>query len=219
MANKYATLALGTRADAATWQRGCAAIGFQEGISIRNGRPTAAELKSFFADDANWIFFGGHFGGYTLMNEDFSTKIRFGTDEVTLTSPGGSDKYAQGDGFKLHASSLVVLWGGCSVCSGDSTIRNLRALFGPHVLLGFAGETGWKMVDAMLGAGFIKTDFFERLSGGKAEDVDKVPSAWMATAKAGYGGGPNESKFRTVDWDGQEWKLSGGAIVKGRRFG
>ena len=27
-----------------------------------------------------------------------------------------------------------------------------------------------------------------------------------------------ESKFRAVDWEGQEWELAGGAIVKGRSF-
>jgi hypothetical protein len=215
MTNKYATLALGKRQDAATWQQGCAALGFNEGVSIRDGSPTAAQLADFFGDNANWIYFGGHFGNSTLMNEDRSTKITFAADKVTVSS-GAS--FAEGSGFNMYNSSRVILWGGCSVCSGDSTIQILRTLFGNHVLLGFAGSTGWQMVDAMLGNGFIKTDFFDRLVGSKAENGDKVAAAWMETAKDGYGGGVNESKFRAVDWEGQEWELSGGKIVKGRSF-
>ena len=46
------------------------------------------------------------------------------------------------------------------MCSGRYTMETIRKLFGSHVLLGFAGETGWKMVDAMLGAGFIKAVAF-----------------------------------------------------------
>ena len=192
MANKYATLALGTRQDAATWQQGCAALGFSEGVSIRDGSPTTTQLQDFFGDAANWIYFGGHFGSNSLLNEDESTSITFAGDKVTVSVAGSSATYTHGSGFNLYSSSRVVLWGGCSVCSGNSTIRTLRTLFGPHVLLGFAGLTGWKMVDAMLGGGFIKTDFFDRLAGGKADHVGKVAAAWMATAKAGYGGGANE---------------------------
>ncbi len=95
----------------------------------------------------------------------------------------------------------------------------MRTLFGPHVLLGFNGLTGWKMVDAMLGGGFIGAGrhFFDRVVG-KDSDAAGVRDAWMETAKFGYGGSDNESKFRAIDPDGREWKLQKGEIRPGRRF-
>ena len=71
----------------------------------------------------------------------------------------------------------------------------------------------------MLGGGFIGAGkhFFDRVAG-KDTDPQGVRDAWMETAKFGYGGGKNESKFRAIDLDGREWRLLKGEIRPGRRF-
>lgn len=176
-------------------------------------------MKGLFSSSAAWIYFGGHFSGMRLYNEANTTAVTFNRDEVTLESGGGSETVKRGStNFNLHVSSLVILWGGCSVCSMVSSMQTMRSVFGKHVLLGFAGLTGWRMVDAMLGGGFLKNHFFARIKATSTNSVDVV-QAWMGAAKAGYGGGENEVKFRAVDWDGQEWKLESNAIVKGRTIG
>lgn len=214
----YATLCLGTRRDAATWEAGCDGLGHRRGVSIRAPAPTADALASFFAGDAQWLYLGGHFGGTRLYNEAGTTAVSFGSDAVVVTTPAGERTLTKGREFMLHTSAFVVLWGGCSVCSGDATIRTLRSLFGQHVLLGFAGLTGWSMVDTMLGGGAMRNHFFKRLRDGGPQTMHAVAMAWMGAAAAWYGKGPNEAKFRAVDWEGQEWKLADGRIVEGRSF-
>ncbi|HYF08844.1 MAG TPA: hypothetical protein VD970_14570 [Acetobacteraceae bacterium] len=219
MAESYSTLSLGTRQDAATWERGCGSIGLTISSSIRKSSPSIAEMKAFFSSSASWIYFGGHFSGMRLYNEDSTASVTFERTQVTLTSGGTSAVVQQGSSdFNLHVSSRVILWGGCSVCSAQNTMQTMRSLFGKHVLLGFAGLTGWRMVDAMLGGGFLKNHLFTRVKATSTAPADVV-QAWMGAAKAGYGGGENEVKFRAVDWDGQEWKLEGNKIIKGRMIG
>jgi len=179
-----------------------------------------SELRGFFKSKPNWIFLAGHFGRLELSNEDGSVKITFATngvtlelgDEIALLKKGSED-------FSLDANCIVALWGGCSICSSEITIRTMRTLFGPHVLLGFNGLTGWKMVDAMLGGGFIGAGkhYFNRVRG-KEINAAGVRDAWMETAKFGFGGTKIESKFRAIDPDGREWKLQGGSIKPGRSF-
>lgn len=178
------------------------------------------ELRAFFKSKPDWIFMAGHFGDLQLSNEDGSVKVTFAADGVTLAAAGEIALLKKGsEDFSLDANCKVVLWGGCSVCSDDMTIRTMRTLFGPHILLGFKGLTGWKMVDAMLGGGFIGAGkhFFDRVIG-KDSDAADVCDAWMETAKFGYGGSNNESKFRAINPDGLEWKLQKGEIKPGRRF-
>lgn len=213
----YATLCLGTRQDAVTWEKGNEGLGFTKGISIRKPAPSHDEIKGFFASDAQWLYLGGHFGGNTLYNEADTVSITFEAEQVVAKTPAGDRTLTKAADFKLHTSSRVILWGGCSVCSGEDTVRTMRQLFGPHVLLGFAGLTGWKMVDAMLGGGFLKKDhFFNRVLAHGKTSLEGVAKAWMEAARAGYGGARVEGKFRCVDREGQEWKLKDGAIVKGR---
>lgn len=212
-------LSLGTRRDATTFEKGCAGLGLKARLPIKKPNPTMAELESFFAGPARWLFFGGHFGGRTLSNEQGNVEIRFESDHVKATvDDAKAQLHKKGSAFRLHEDCVVVLWGGCSVCTDADTVRTLRTLFGEHVLLGFAGLTGWRMVDALLGGGFIKKEhFFDRLSPGKLEPA-AIRDAWMRTARRGYGGGDLEGRFRAVDPDGQEWRLTGGKIVRGRKF-
>ena len=219
MARKTSVLALGTRKDAATWEKQCRALGFDVGRVVRKSDPTQDELREYFEVPAHWLYLGGHFGSLQLLNEAEDTWVLFGRDGVTVQAEKTKVELTKpAKAFRLDANCEVVLWGGCSVCENRRTIETLRALFGPHVLLGFAGLTGWKMVDAMLGAGFIKSGHFFDNVAKHVDDADAIVQAWMRAAKKGYGGGNMEDRFRCIDRDGREWKLDKGRIRTGRKF-
>ena len=215
------TLSLGSRPDAATWELGCSTVGIDLLTSLRKASPTMDELKAFFAEQPSWLYMGGHFGSLQLFNQAAhegragAVSIKFNTDHVVVDIDGTTAKLSQSDGtFMVHSTVLVILWGGCSVCDTTHTMKVLRTLFGNHVLLGFAGSTGWAMVDAMLGNGFIKKNHFFDNVKGKTDDLDAITNAWMKAAKAGYGSGAMADRFRAIDYGGQGWKLSDGKIVK-----
>ena len=222
MADKnQSTLSLGTRSDALTWERGCSRVGLDLLTSLRKPSPTLVELKAFFKGQPSWLYMGGHFGGLKLFNHAYregkpnAVSIKFHIDHLIVDIDGTTEKLSQSDGsFMVHKSVLVILWGGCSVCDTVRTMKVLRGLFGPHVLLGFAGETGSAMVDAMLGNGFIKKNHFFNNVQGKTDDLDAISQAWMKAANAGYATHAYADKFRAVDFGGQGWKLSDGKIVK-----
>jgi len=212
-------LSLGTRRDASTWEEGCGALGIKARLPIKSANPSVADLKTFFAGKGGWFFFGGHFGGRTLSNERGDVEVRFDAKEVRITAAGTKLVLSKATHeFSLHEECAVVLWGGCSVCGDPDTVETLRTLFGPHLLLGFAGLTGWRVVDAMLGGGFMKKGhFFDRLEPGRLDAVT-VRDAWMGAALQGYGGGDIEGRFRAVDPEGQEWKLVKKKINRGRKY-
>ena len=219
MPKKTGILSLGTRKDATTWENGCKGLGFDAPLPIKKPSPSMDELKAFFSSDSDWLFIAGHFGGDMLFNEKDSVSATFSADSVELKVGGEKATVKKGTAeFQLDKNCKVVLWGGCSVCSATDLIRDLQKLFGAHVLLGFKGSTGWKMVDAMLGGGFIKTGhFFERVKGHDDEPA-KIRDAWMQTALKGYGGDDFEDRFRAIDPDGQEWEISKKKIKRGRKI-
>lgn len=211
----FATLCLGTRKDAITWEEGCKNLGFTQALSVRKPRPSIEELAAFFACGAEWLYIGGHFSPNHLYNENGDTDVEFRPTSVLLKTPSGSRSVSHADSFNLHQTARVIVWGGCSVAGVESTVTLMRQLFGEHVLLGFAGLTGTKMVDAMLGGGFIKNNFFKRVKNntGWTGTCDGAVKAWMDTAAAGYGGGSIENKFRAVDWEGNGRRLTDGKVV------
>jgi len=216
-------LSLGTRGDAITWKEGCESVGLSAATVITNPRPTLDELESFFKSSPDWIYFGGHFGGGILSNEDGTIDLEFDKDRVTLTlnpTPASHNTTVlqkHSANFGLHKKCKVMLWGGCSVCSSESNIRNLRKLFNNPLILGFAGLTGWRIVDAVLGGGFIHNHFFSRIKE-RTHDLSHVRDAWLKTALYGWGGTKLETRFRAIAPNGQEWRLANKAIVKGRTF-
>ena len=219
MSHKVATLCLGNRQDAQTWNQGCERLGLTVVASVRKSNPTDEELDSIFASDAQWLYLGGHFGSLELSNESGDFELKFGAGGITVSRNRKVERVIEkGKGFKLHESCWVALWGGCDVCSGGASIRTMYSLFDQHVLLGFGGLTGWAVVDAMLGGGFLKRNHFFNNLGGRTDDPDTVRNAWMKAARLGYGGGVLEDRFRAVDFDKQEWKLAQGKIVKGRKL-
>jgi hypothetical protein len=213
-------LSLGTRKDATTWENVCRDLGFDLAGAVKKPYPTLDELKTLFRTKPHWLFIAGHFGDMKLLNEKEDVWVDFDTDKVTLSVKRDTAQLDKTSGsFAWHSNCEVVLWGGCDVCTSKDTMGVLRKLFGEHVLLGFRGLTGWKMVDAMLGGGFIKRDhFFDRVRGHEDDPV-AIRDAWMKTAQHGYGGGDLESRFRAVDRNGQEWLLKEKKIVRGRKIG
>lgn len=202
-------LSLGTRSDASTWESGCRGLGFDVAMPIKKSYPTMEEFDTFFASTPEWIYFGGHYIS-SLFNHNGTVDVDFNEDTVVVTNGREEKTYSKSDNtFRLHTSCKVVLWGGCSVAGSSRDVSTMRQLFGPHVLLGFSGSTGIGMVNAMLGAGFIEDPhhFFARVAA-DPNDLDLVVSAWMETAKYGYGTGENERNFRAWDADGQEWELA-----------
>lgn len=219
MAKSTAILSLGTRKDATTWEKGCQGLGFDLAAVIKKPYPTIDELKTLFKTKPHWLFLAGHFGSMQLLNEKEDVWVKFATDKVELQVKKEKATIEKSGGdFGLSANCELVMWGGCDVCTNRNTVKILRTLFGEHVLLGFRDTSGWKMVDAMLGGGFIKSDhFFDRVKGHE-DDPIAIRDAWMKTAQKGYGGGDLEDRFRAVDRNGQEWELRKKKIVKGRKF-
>jgi hypothetical protein len=215
---KTGICSLGTRKDATTWEKGCQKLGFDVPLPIKKPSPTMQELKTFCKSSPDWIFFAGHYGGLTMTNERDTVEIRFGADHVKLTAGDESASVKKGTpDFELDKNCKVILWGGCNVCTSKYVIRTLRTLFGAHVMLGFAGLTGWRMVDAMLGGGFIKIHFFTRVKDCFTNPA-KIRDAWMQTARDGYAKSDFEDRFRAIDPAGQEWLLNKGRITRGRRI-
>lgn len=236
-------LSLGPNRVANTWADGCKGLGIAVlPPFINKEAPTMEELFAFFGTSADWIYFAGHHGGNELYSEHMSVRILFEKDKVTLMTGGvptvKGGRYTpkkttiakDSNEFKLDVSNeLVILWGGCSVCSPNNTrlLTDLFSLFGPHVLLGFGGMTGIDMVDVLLGGSAtdketgkswsVQKNFFANLEDTK-KDAEAVRNAWMQAAQAGHGGSKIEGVFRAIDPDGQEWKLENNKIVRGRQI-
>lgn len=214
---EWATLSLGKRRDAGTWEKGCRELGFSSGVSLRKDRPTLVELKDFFKSSPTWVYFGGHFGSNNLYNHYDDVKVYFEADRVAIAIDTAAivnlDKRTPD--FQLERNLEVTLWGGCDVFTREETIRNIRHLFDNPLILGFKGTTGRLLVDAVLGGSKIRDHFFKRIGNDKA-DLVAVRNAWLETAIFEYGGGEYEDNFRALDPNGQEWKLRNKKIVAGR---
>lgn len=214
MSDKNGILCLGTRPDATTWEKGCRNLGFDTPLPIKKPSPTMDELKAFFARSYDWVFFGGHFSGGKLFNESDSVGVRFNETEVVLEVGGDTATLRRGTSDLGLTAPSLVLWGGCSTLGSKETVKALHSLFGNHTMIGFKAMTGWKMVDAMLGQGFMKDKrhFFTRVSADSS--AEELRTAWMETARLGYAGGDLEDRFAAVDPDGQRWVLRDTKIVR-----
>ena len=211
MTNRAGILSLGTRADATTWEKGCRGLGFDVPLPIKKPSPTMDELKRFFASPFEWVFLAGHFAGRRLYNESGNVGIRFAADAVTLEVGNELAKVEKRD---LRIRPHLILWGGCSTLGSNDLVRDLNTLFGSHTMVGFRGLTGWKVVDAALGAGFMvdKRHFFTRV---QADTSSRgLTEAWMQTGALGWGGGSLEDRFAAVDTSGQRWILRGRQVVR-----
>jgi hypothetical protein len=236
-------LSLGPNRVANTWADGCKGLGIAVlPPFINKEAPTLDELLAFFGTSPDWIYFAGHHLENELYSERMSVRLAFEKDKITLMTgglprakgrpydPKKTTIEKDSNQFMLDVSNnLVILWGGCSVCSDYNTrlITDLFSLFGPHVLLGFGGMTGIDMVDVLLGGSAtvkdtgtswsLQKNFFVNLKDTK-KDAEAVRNAWMQAALAGHGGTKNEGTFRAIDPDGQEWKIANKEIVRGRKI-
>lgn len=208
---KYSTLDLGDGADARLWEAGCQRIGMSGEHSLIGARPTAEQLAAFFGGWPDWIYFSGHFAPMSLYG-DFAA-VDFKSDGATVLagSEPSRELLKNATEFRLHEFCSVVVWGACSVLRDDIAIRTLRQLFANPLLLGYAAKCGIAINKAML------ERFFQRVQPGQ-NGPKAILDAWMEAANSFYGGGPIEDMFRAVDVIGQEWKIVGKKIVKGRKF-
>lgn len=210
MTDKTGILCLGTRPDASTWEKGCKALGFDAPLPIKKSSPTMDELKGFWAGSFDWLFLAGHFAGRRLYNESGAVGVRFAADSVTLEVDNETTTVAKKD-FRMRPR--LILWGGCSTLGSNDLVRDLNSLFGSHTMIGFRGLTGWRVVDAALGAGFMagKRHFYTRVAGDSTSAV--LADAWMQTGALGWGGGDLENRFAAVDTSGQRWVLRDKKVV------
>lgn len=213
MTDKTGILSLGTRGDATTWEKGCRELGFDTPAPIKKPAPTMDELKQYFATESQWLFFAGHFSGGRLYNESGAVGVRFRSDAVVL-EVGKDNVEIKKDSSEFRVRPRLILWGGCSTLGENALVRDLHTLFGDHTMLGFRDMTGWRMVNAMLGAEHLKgkAHFFTRVAADSTSTV--LTDAWMQTAKLGYAGGSLENRFAAVDATGQRWILRDKKIVK-----
>lgn len=218
----YSTLDISVPKDGMSWNKGCKdRLGMQQKTSIISETPTMNELVELFRRTPDWLYLSGHLSLQELYNEVETVKIRFADDRVTVTAGGQSRELSKSAGdFQLHQECTLVVLGGCSGLRDDHDIRSYRRLFENPVLLGYAGGCGWEMTDLMLGGDYIRNDFFNRVRNKMAQNGRHAArDAWMETASWVYGGdGIYEDRFRAVDQDGQEWKVSGKQIVTGRKL-
>lgn len=211
----FSTFVLGSRRDASDWESGCQGLGFRPLHSVRTGHVKLTTAQQFFRSSPQWLYMAGHYSGQQLYSEESETQITFSKDEISLSTIGGSAQVKKVDNsFGLHKNIKVVIWGGCSLLGNEEDVAMMRGWFGDHVMLGFAGLTGWRILQAMFGGGFIPKNrsFFARL--GRNPSADDILNAWMETAQLGYGGAEMEEKFRAIDIKGQGWRLSSKKIVK-----
>lgn len=212
MSDSTGILSLGTRADATTWEKGCKGLGFDVPLPIKKPAPSMEEMRRFFGSSFDWVFMAGHFGGARLSNESGQVGVRFGAEAVTIESGEDTATLERGTA-DLRIQPRLIVWGGCSTLGDSALVRELHTLFGAHTMLGFRGVTGWKVVDAMLGAGFMagKEHFFTRVTAGSSSS--ELAAAWMATAQIGWGGDTLENRFAAVEENGQRWVLRDKKVV------
>lgn len=211
----FSTFVLGSRRDAGDWESGCQGLGFRQLQSVRTGHVKLTTAQQFFRSSPEWLYMAGHYSGQELYSENSETSVGFSKNVISLSTVGGSAQIKKADNtFGLHKNIKLVIWGGCSLLGNDDEVTMMQDWFGPHVMLGFAGITGWKIVQAMFGGDFIpkKSSFFSRL--GRNPSSDDIVNAWMETAKLGYGGVQMENLFRAIDTKGQGWQLKNKQIMK-----
>ncbi|MCM5681756.1 hypothetical protein M8A51_19690 [Schlegelella sp. S2-27] len=213
----YSTLDFGNPKDARTFEKGCEARGLRKEHALLTPAPAMDDLAAFFEASPQLVYFSGHFQDRQLWGDDRAGVV-FEKDRVLLQVGDETRELAKGSGLRLPDSVIAVFWGGCSALRKAADVKVLRELFPKAALLGYSDTTGVAINDAMLGGGFIRRKhFFDRLPRGEITGA-ACAWAWMGAAQTGYAGGSMADRFRAVTASGQEWKLSGGQIVKGRRY-
>ena len=219
-----AILDLGDPADSRAWENGCRGLGIGNAIEpIRSSKPPLNTLLGLLKSQPDWLFLSGHFIPLQLFNGGVTT-LTFSATEVSVAASDGNKTVKKGTAeFGLDKQCKVSVWGGCSVCRDKDSINALFALLGPHVLLGYGGSTGAAITTAMLGGGFLKKGHFFDNLGDDQDDPAAIRDAWLQAALNGYRGGTgdgsiDETLFRAIDPDGQEWLTKGGQKVRGRKM-
>lgn len=206
------TLSLGTRKDAIYWSDECASqLSYTKGATLTKPSPSMNEMETLFGRSDEWLFFGGHFTEQDhLYNENGSVSVRFASDQVTLKTPAGTKSLKKGDGFKQHAKVKAIFWGGCNVHSYPAIVKDLRALFGNPLMIGWTSVTGWQILHIVMGgAGNAHPnpaqDFFDRVKANPSSET-QVKDAWLGAGAATFWGNAKPD-FSVIDSSGNEHGL------------
>lgn len=244
-------LSLDRNPAADTWKNGCKKLGLGE-ASSSNGVASDHQITTFFKSSAEWVYLAGHhvWGSlhpkppkldysFMMYNEPGTATLYFYSDRVRLEvgkGKGVKTQVIRGDNaaeFSLQCK--VMLMCGCSIIPDENHpysngLADIFALFGPHLLLGLKGSTGWRMFNYLLGGETpgvpkpLADNFFANLDD-ETEDVEVIRNAWLKAGAAGYHD-PKQPKTTTtqeaqviaVDPDGQQWHLKQGEPEKGQKF-
>jgi len=190
-------------------------------------RPSIDDIRGFFGQTDDWLFFGGHFVDLPrpqLYNEREDCRVEFARENVRVQVGAETTELVKGRDFRQHERVKCVFWGGCNVSTSEDTVNTLRGLFGArHLMVGWKGKTGWEVLFSLMG-GFgnvpphASRDFFDRIRGGDT-DLEAVRLAWMRTALDTDWRNYNiNNRLSLIEPNGQEWIIRDGAIVRGRRF-
>ncbi|MEO6446579.1 MAG: hypothetical protein ABIZ91_14855 [Gemmatimonadaceae bacterium] len=245
MSLPYSVLALGTRADAGEWERGCSKVlGQTRGVVLRKARPTLDELETVFDTEAAWLYVGAHSmpgkKAAWLFNDlfDHDAPSRSPEGAVLLqlfptnaqlmryqpvsgkVGPVARERRVDGRGFALRRSLRVSLWAGCALLQPDA-IPILRSLFRPHLMLGFYNPVSSDAVFEVLKRDPLMADertlFFERAQP-DPEDPKFVMDAWFTGALHAHQTPEKVRKFgfAAVDAKGERWVMSAkGKVQRG----
>jgi len=210
-------LVLGSRGDARTWIAGCESLGMSRvpGL-VRKPRPSRTELKAFFAESPDWMFFGGHFFNDKLTNDryleqmhDTAVVCEFERDKVYVRSHRKSANLRKGTSvLGIDRNCKVTFWGGCNVASEITTVQMLMQLLGPHLLIGFSDTTSPFLMSAVIGKATNQGDFFAKLQA-KLNPMDPaaVKDAWFEAMLASKDARLARRRYAVFDAGGQEWIL------------
>lgn len=200
----FSVLSLGTRRDAQQFRKGATdKLHLTAGTVLNAPKPPLDDIKKLFARSDDVLFLAGHYV-QSLYNEDHSVDLTFAADKLTIKYDGQSSVLNRGAEFKQTNCKLVI-WGGCSVCSSDTTIATMRALFGSHVMIGWIGVTGWEITDIMFGGkghgspepeplpDLAEPNYFTALSG-SVGDPARLWKDWLKVAKALPWGNDSQGK-------------------------
>jgi hypothetical protein len=246
-----AILSLDGNPAAETWKDGCKKLGL--GVaSFSNGVASDHQLTTFFKSSGEWVFLAGHhlWGSlhpkppkldysFMMYNAPGTATLYFYSGRVRLEVGKGKDVKTQvvrGDNWaEFSLQCKVMLMCGCSIIPDENHpypngLADIFALFGPHLLLGLKGSTGWKMFNYLLGGETpgvpkpLADNFFAKLKG-ETQNVESIRNAWLGAGAAGYHD-PKQTKTTTaqeaqviaVDPDGQQWHLKQGELEKGSKF-
>lgn len=197
--------------------------------------PPLDRVKEVLATTPDWVVFGGHFEDGLYNDDDGKVepivKLTFYPDYLLLQYGYEEMQVRRDNGLNLHRRLKVSLWRGCSVfrepdwslpdtprkldSMAIERIRAMRALLGPHLMLGFNKTMRTELAQLVFGGTVTENGVSSRLENGflkliegRTNDVVAVREAWL-TCTSRILARPeihdHYTRFAAVDPDGYYW--------------